>query len=63
MQVAEKKRNRLAASFKRISGIAGGIVAILSLAVVVGWYFDIELFKHPYGTSVSFGVALAYLLM
>ncbi len=61
MQV-ENERKKLAARFKRISGIAGGIVAILSLAVVVGWYFDIELFKHPFGTSVAFGVAFAYLI-
>ncbi|MCC7532231.1 MAG: serine/threonine protein kinase [Candidatus Melainabacteria bacterium] len=61
MQV-ESERKKLAVRFKRISGIAGGIVAILSLAVVIGWYFDIELFKHPFGTSVAFGVAFAYLL-
>lgn len=61
MQV-ENERKKLAARFKRISGIAGGIVAILSLAVVVGWYFDIELFKHPFGTSVAFGVAFVYLI-
>ncbi len=61
MQI-ESERRKLAARFKRISGIAGGIVAILSLAVVVGWYFDIELFKHPFGTSVAFGVAFAYLM-
>jgi tRNA A-37 threonylcarbamoyl transferase component Bud32 len=63
MQVGDKERRILAASFKRISGIAGGIVAILSLAVVVGWYFDIELFKHPFGTSVAYGVALTYLVL
>lgn len=63
MQLGEQQRKKLAASFKRISGISGGIVALLSLAVVVGWYFDIELFKHPFGTSVSFGVALAYLIL
>jgi serine/threonine-protein kinase len=61
MQV-ETERKKLADRFKRISGIAGGIVAILSLAVVVGWYFDIELFKHPFGTSVAFGVAFVYLI-
>lgn len=60
MQVAEKERAKLAARFKKISGIAGGIVALLSLLVVVGWYADIEILKHPFGTSVAFGVAFVY---
>lgn len=62
MQVADSERRRLAKSFIRISGIAGSVVASLSLAVVVGWYFDIEMFKHPFGTSVAFGVAFVYLI-
>ncbi len=62
MQV-DSERQKLAASFKRISGFAGGICALLSFAVVVGWYLDIELLKHPFGTSVAFGVAFAYLIL
>ncbi|HIN64690.1 MAG TPA: serine/threonine protein kinase, partial [Candidatus Obscuribacterales bacterium] len=63
MQVAEKERKHLAARFKKISGIAGGIVGLLSFLVVLGWYADIEIFKHPFGTSVAFGVALVYFVL
>lgn len=63
MQIAEKERAKLASRFKKISGIAGSIVAVLSFLVVLGWYFDIEIFKHPFGTSVAFGVALVYCLL
>lgn len=63
MQIAEKERKRLSVRFKKISGIAGGIVALLSFLVVLGWYVDIEPFKHPFGTSVSFGVALVYFVL
>lgn len=62
MQV-DSERQKLANSFKRTSGIAGSLVAMLSLAVVVGWYLDIELLKHPFGTSVAFGVAFAYVIL
>ena len=62
MQIAEKQRKKLADRFRFISGIAGGIAATLSLLVVLGWYMDIEWFKHPFGTSVSFGVAFVYLI-
>lgn len=62
MQIAENKRKKLADRFRFISGIAGGVVAALSLLVVFGWYLEIEGFKHPFGTSVAFGVAFVYLI-
>ncbi len=54
---------RLLESFRLSAVISGGLVFAYCLAVVIGWYCDIQSLKMLFGFAVPFGAAVSYMVL
>ncbi len=58
-----ESRPRLLDSFRLSAVISGSLVFIYCLAVVIGWYCDIQSLKMLFGFAVPYGAAVSYMVL